>query len=323
MMRTEWIEVPFEVQKPHHGLRLDSYLAARLHRYSRNQVQRLIAAGRVFFRQPRLPGPRDVKCSTRVASGQTVFIRYPRHEELPCPHLELPVLYEDEALLAVNKPAPLLCHPTDKIQNNTVTAILKRQYPNERLRPAHRLDRETSGIMVLAKDAATARALAEAFLARRIEKEYLALVFGRVSWRRLSVNAPLGREGREIKVRQTVGTGAASLTEFERVAVGREVSLIRARPKTGRLHQIRVHLAHLGHPVLGDKLYTGQGELYLKAVRKTLTADDIAKLGASRQMLHAHRLCLTHPATQRKLQLTAPLPEDFEKLLAEAGITWP
>lgn len=109
-----WVEVPFPVQKPHDGERLDSYLAARLHRYSRSQVQRLIAAGRVFR-----PG-RMVKPAARVASGETVLIRYPRHEELPCLHAELPVIYEDDLLLAINKPAPLLCHPTDRIQNNTV-----------------------------------------------------------------------------------------------------------------------------------------------------------------------------------------------------------
>jgi len=312
-----WVEVPFEVQKPHDGLRLDSYLAARLHRYSRSQVQRLIDAGRVFLRG------RPVKPATRVASGETVLIRYPHHQELPCLHAELPVLYEDEALLAVNKPAPLLCHPTDKIQNNTVTSILKLQFPDLRLHLAHRLDRETSGVLLLAKDPRTARRLAAHFIGRLVKKEYLALVSGEVSWRRRTVDAPLGKENLEIKVRQAVGAGAEARTEFERLACGAGVSLVQARPWTGRLHQIRVHLAHLGHPVLGDKLYTGKGELYLKAVRKTLDEADLAKLGARRQMLHAHRLRLPHPETGQELSLTAPLPEDFSRLLQGAGIAWP
>jgi len=317
-----WVEVPFAVQKDHDGLRLDSYLAARLHRYSRNQVQRLIAAGRVFR-----PG-RTVKPAARVASGETVLIRYPRHEELPCPHLELPVVFEDEQLLVVNKPAPLLCHPTDRVQNNTATSILKRQFPGQRLHLAHRLDRETSGALLLAKDPKTARALAGHFVNRRVRKEYLALVSGRVAWRRMSVDAPLGREDLEIKVRQTVRAGSASagaqaLTEFSRLFSREKVSLLQARPRTGRLHQIRVHLAHLGHPVLGDKLYTGRGELYMKAVRKTLTDRDMEQLGAPRQMLHAHSLRLPHPVTGRELCVTAPLPEDFRSILSEARIPWP
>ncbi|HAM34812.1 MAG TPA: RluA family pseudouridine synthase [Elusimicrobia bacterium] len=312
-----WVEVPFDVQKDHDGLRVDSYLASRLHRYSRNQVQRLIASGRVSLRG------RLVKAATRVASGETVLIRYPRHQELPCPHTELPAVYEDECLLIINKPAPLLCHPTDRVQNNTVTSILKRQFPGLKLHLAHRLDRETSGALLLAKDPRSAQRLAGHFFSRRVKKEYLALVFGRISWRRKIVDAPLGRENLEIKVRQKVGTGAAATTEFERLASGASVSLVRALPRTGRLHQIRVHLAHLGHPVLGDKLYTGKGELYMKAVRKTLTAQDLEKLGAQRQMLHAHRLSLPHPGSGHELSVTAPPPEDFCRVLENAGLTWP
>jgi 23S rRNA pseudouridine1911/1915/1917 synthase len=332
-----WVEVPFEVQKPHDGLRLDSYLASRLHRYSRSQVQRLIEDGRVHLRG------RPVKPATRVACGETVLIRYPCHEELPCLHAELPVIYEDVFLLAVNKPAPLLCHPTDKIQNNTVTSVLKRQFPGQRLHLAHRLDRETSGVLLLAKDPGTARQLAQHFISRQVKKEYLALVFGDIAWRSRTVDAPLGKENLEIKVRQAVcaaaiprgapsgaatgaralGDGAEARTEFERLACGAGLSLVRARPLTGRLHQIRVHLAHLGHPVLGDKLYMGKGELYLKAVRKTLDEDDWAKLGAPRQMLHAHRLRLPHPKTGREISMTAPWPEDFSRLLRGSGITWP
>ncbi len=312
-----WVEVPFEVQKPQEGFRVDSYLASRLHRYSRSQVQQLIADGRVFLRG------RPAKPSRRVASGESVLIRYPHHPELPCPCAELPILHEDDFLLVVDKPAPLLCHPTDRIRNNTVTSILKRQFEGRSLHLAHRLDRETSGALLLAKDPDTARALAAHFICRRVRKEYLALVFGPVSWRRMTVDAPIGRENREIKVRQCVGRGAAAVTEFECLSSSAAVSLLRAMPRTGRLHQIRAHLAHLGHPVLGDKLYTGQGELYMKAVRKTLRAQDLETLGAPRQMLHAHRLTLPHPATSRELCATAPIPEDFRRVLEAAGLPQP
>ncbi|MDD5657919.1 MAG: RluA family pseudouridine synthase [Elusimicrobia bacterium] len=311
-----WVEVPFAVQKPLDGLRADRFLAARLHRYSRSQVQRLIAAGRVS-----LDG-RPVKAATRLAAGRTVLIRYPRHEELPCPHEELPILHEDERLLVVDKPAPLLCHPTDRVHNNTATSILKRQFPGRRLHLVHRLDRETSGALLLAKDAAAARFLAGCFTARRVRKEYLALAWGRPAWRREVVDVPLGRELGEIKVRQRSGTGVCAVTEFELLAAGAGLCLVLARPKTGRLHQIRVHLAHLGHPVLGDKLYTGSGELYLKAVRKTLTEADLQRLGASRQMLHARRLVFPHPDGGREFSVACPPPADFRAALSEAGIPW-
>jgi 23S rRNA pseudouridine1911/1915/1917 synthase len=304
------------VQKEQDGLRLDSYLAARLHRYSRNQVQNLIAAGRVHL------AGRPVKSASRVAAGETVLIRYPRHEELPCPHVELPVLHEDEFLLAVDKPAQLLVHPTDRIQNNTVTSILKRQFPDQRLCLLHRLDRETSGVLLLAKGQKMARKLAAHFTQRRVHKEYLALVFGRVAWRSTTVDAPIGSENLEIKVRQQVGSGASARTDFECLANRDGLSLVRARPWTGRLHQIRAHLAHLGHPVLGDKLYIGKGELYMKAVRKTLTDADIERLGADRQMLHAHTLRLPDPSGDGELCVTSPLPEDFQAALRAAGIPW-
>lgn len=304
-----WVEVPFEVQKPQDGQRVDAFLAARLHKYSRVEVQRVVAEGRVFVRG------RAAKASTRVADGDVVVVRYPRREEPPASIETLEVLLEDEWLLAVNKPAGVLSHPTDKIVANTVTSVLKAMRPGMVPRLAHRLDRETSGVLLLAKDAETSRLLADAFVERRIEKEYVAVVLGRVDWETKTVDAPIGREDAEIKVRQTVGDdGSAAVTEFTRLAVRDDISLVAARPKTGRLHQIRVHLAHLGHPVAGDKLYIGQGEAYLKAVRGELTQADKDALGADRQLLHARRLSLVHPRTGAGLVLEAPAPADIRVL---------
>lgn len=303
-----WVEVPFEVQKPQDGQRVDAFLAARLHRYSRSEVQRVVAEGRVFVRG------KAAKASTRVADGETVIVRYPKRDEPPAKVDRLDVLYEDEWLLAVDKPAGVLSHPTDKVVANTVTSVLKTQRPGMVPRLAHRLDRETSGVLLLAKDVETSRALAEAFLSRRVEKEYLAVVLGRVAWRTKTVDEPIGREDAEIKVRQAVGEGSSAVTDFTLVEARDDLSLVSARPRTGRLHQIRVHLAHLGHPVAGDKLYIGAGEAYMKAVKRELTAEDVAALGADRQLLHARRLTLTHPGTKKKLVIEAPLPADFRAL---------
>ncbi|MBI4375164.1 MAG: RluA family pseudouridine synthase [Elusimicrobia bacterium] len=305
-----WIEVPFEVQKPQDGRRVDSYLTHRLKGYSRAEVQRLIQAGRVL-----LEG-RAVKPSTRVGAGHIVLIRYPRREEPPAKHEFLPVLYEDEHMIAVNKPGDILAHPTDRVLLNSATSILKNQFPGAKLHLVHRLDRETSGVLLLAKNPRSARALNSQFVSRQIAKQYLALVRGRVSWRHKEVDAPVGREGLAIKVRQTIGVGQPASTEFECLKSSAALSLILARPKTGRLHQIRVHLAHLGHPILGDKLYIGTGESYMKAVRRKLTPEDLEALGARRQMLHAWRLSLNHPHSGAPLEITAPEPEDF-RLVAE------
>ncbi|HEX4047624.1 MAG TPA: RluA family pseudouridine synthase [Elusimicrobiota bacterium] len=300
----EWIEVPFRALKEHAGLRLDAFLVARLHRYSRANVQKLIDDGRVSV------AGRSVKASRRVAERETVLIRYPRAAEPPVPHEVMPVLYQDDSLVVIDKPGGTLSHPTDKILHNTVTAILARQL-GRKVFLAHRLDRETSGAQVLALDADAARSLYEQFLGRTVRKEYLAVVFGDVAWKRKLLDAPLGPEGGEIRVRQAVGAGQPAVTEFTRLATDGKLSLVSGRPKTGRLHQLRAHLAHLGHPVVGDKLYVGSGEAYMKAVRGELGRADLDALGADRQLLHAWKLSFDHPVTGRRLELEAPVPADF------------
>lgn len=313
-MTGAFVEVPFRVQLEHGGLRVDAFLAQRLRGYSRAEVQRLIGAGRVLLRG------RPAKASQRVAKDETVLIRYPSLNEPPPLHDALRVVYEDEELLAVLKPGGVLSHPTDRVLRNTVTAILAAQFPGQRLRLGHRLDRETSGVLLLSKTPEAAASLVDQFTRRRVSKEYLALVLGRFPERRTLIEAPVGREDGEIKVRQAVGRGQSAATEFERLDANEKASLLLARPRTGRLHQIRVHLASLGHPVLGDKLYTGKGEAYLKAVRKELTEDDLRALGAPRQMLHAWRIRLFRPRDGKPLEVCAPPPADFLDCLASLGL---
>lgn len=302
----EWVEVPFRPLKEQTGMRLDAFLAARLHKYSRAKVQEIIGEGRVFLRG------KPAKPSARVGDGELVLIRYPRAEEPPVPHETMPVLYRDERIVVIDKPGGTLSHPTDKIQRNTVTHLLSRQL-GCKVFLAHRLDRETSGVMLLALDSSAARRIYEQFLAREIRKEYLAVVLGRVAWTKKTVNAPIGAEGGEIKVRRAVGVagGDPAVTDFERLACDGRYSLVSAKPRTGRLHQIRAHLAFLGHPLAGDKLYQGEGEVYMKAVRKELAPADLAALGAERQLLHAWRLSFKHPDDDRPLVFEAPVPADF------------
>ena len=302
--REDWVEVPFRVLKEHAGLRLDAFLVERLRKHSRAGVQKMIADGRVSV------GGRGAKASRRIVEGQTALIRYPRAAEPPPPHEAMPILHQDDSVVVIDKPAGTLSHPTDKILRNTVTAILSRQF-GRRVFLAHRLDRETSGALVLALDADAARSLHGQFLGRTVRKEYLAVVFGAVRWKKKTLDAPLGPEGGEIRARQAVGEGRPAVTKFARLATDGKISLVSGKPKTGRLHQIRAHLAHLGHPVVGDKLYAGAGEAYLKAVRRELGREDRAALGAERQLLHAWRISFAHPRTGERLRVEAPVPADF------------
>ncbi|MBI4060498.1 MAG: RluA family pseudouridine synthase [Elusimicrobia bacterium] len=303
----DWIEVPFRVPKEHAGRRLDAFLAARLGKtYSRVAVQKLIDDGLVSR------SGRTVKAAARVGAGETVLIRYPRAEEPPVPHETMPILYRDGRIAVIAKPGGTLSHPTDKVLRNTVTNLLSKQL-GQKVYLAHRLDRETSGAMVLALDADAARSLYEQFVARSVRKEYLAVVFGAVAWERREVDAPLGAEGKAIRVRRAVGgeNGQSAITEFRRLATNGRLSLLSATPRTGRLHQIRAHLAHVGHPLVGDKLYCGDGGAYLKAVRKEVSRADLDALGADRQLLHSWRLSLRHPGDGRPLSFEAPVPGDF------------
>lgn len=314
-MRTvngEWVEVPFRALKEHGGMRLDSFLVARLHKYSRARVQKLIDEGRV------LRGGRGAKAAARIAEGESVVIRYPRTEEPPVPHEVMPILYQDDSVIVIDKPGGTLSHPTDKILHNAVTTILSRQI-GRKVFLAHRLDRETSGALILALDAASARSIFDQFVAHAVKKEYLAVVFGDVSWKTKLVDAPLGPEGGEIKVRQAVGSGQPAVTQFSWLAGDGRLSLLAARPRTGRLHQIRAHLSFIGHPVVGDKLYVGAGEAYLKAVRRELGRQDLDELGADRQLLHAWKISFRHPKTGRPLDVTAPVPADFPLRPAESA----
>jgi 23S rRNA pseudouridine1911/1915/1917 synthase len=308
MMDAPFIEIPIPVMPEHSGKRLDVYLAVRLHKHSRAKVQSLISEGRVFLRGKR------AKASAKVFAGERVLIRYPARVDPPSRHARLEVLYEDEVLLAVNKPGDVLSHPTDKTAHNSVTAILAKQFPGGRRHLAHRLDRETSGVLLLAKDPGTAARLQELFAGRRVSKEYWAICAGKAGFKRKRV---------EIRVRQRVlpkGQGQPAVTLLEVLAASETASWLRARPRTGRLHQIRAHCAWIGLPILGDKLYMGNGEAYLKAWRKELGAEDLEAVGAGRQMLHARRLTIPHPKTNRRLAIEAPAPPDFEACLKAKGL---
>lgn len=311
----EWVWVPFQVELRHAGLRIDRFLAERLHAQSRTRVQRILEEARV------LRNGRAVRSSAKVRSGEIIEVAYPRKHEAPLAEgTALPVLFEDDDFLIINKPAGLLSHPTHKTVLHTVTGILKATRND--LRSAHllhRLDRDTSGVIALAKNAEAARGWTRSMERREIHKEYIAIVQSVPEPRQGMIDRPIGREGGAIQVRQSIdsGVGAVAVTDYEveHMSPDQRWSVVRCRPRTGRLHQIRVHMASIGHPLLGDPLYHGDGQLYMRRMRGQATADELASLGFPRVALHAAELRFEHPRTHRAMRVAAPLPEDMARFI--------
>lgn len=240
------------------------------------------------------------------------------------------VLHDDAHMLAVAKSGNLPVHAGGKFIRNTLIARLREDFPEsgDELRPAHRLDRETSGVVVLARSRKAAAAFERQFHGRRVEKRYLAVVRG-VAPEELTVDAPIARrEPAEAPYFRTAATGEGkeSLTRFRLLRTGRAaapphgaISLVEAFPESGRTNQIRVHLAHAGFPILGDKMY-GVPEAMAKEFARGGPTDEIdAAAGAARHLLHCAELVLAHPATREPLRLEAAVPPDFEEVWLEEG----
>jgi 23S rRNA pseudouridine1911/1915/1917 synthase len=314
-----WVWVPFEVDKKYDGYRIDRFLAQRLAGYSRHRVQGILAEARVFKED------RPAKANTKVHTGEKIQIAYLRRPEAPLDaESSIPVLFEDADLLIVNKPGDLLSHPTDKIVSHTVLGILRHCRSDlPKLHLLHRLDRETSGVIALAKNSNAAKVWTRHMETHRIHKEYIAVVRGSVLPREGIIDFPIGRQGGDIRVRQWVNVPAAvqAITKYCTITNFRgqsPISVVRVFPETGRLHQIRVHFAAVGHPLLGDPLYTGDGEIYKKMIVGKATLADRATLGFHRVALHAVALAFPHPVTQKNLRIEALLPADMESLISES-----
>ena len=297
------------------GERLDKWLAGQLPGRSRAELQRWIAAGQVTL------AGRALKASYRVGEGAAIDVVVPPPEAYAVEPEDIPldVLYEDGDLLVINKPAGMVVHPAAGNWHGTlVNAVLHHSPDLEGVggvhRPGivHRLDKDTSGVIVVAKNDTTHRNLQAQFKAREVEKEYLALVYGGMSPERGEINAAIGRAiGRDPWERKRMGVMAASqgrpaTTRYETLATyrmpstGERLSLLACHPLTGRTHQIRVHLAHVNHPIVGDEVYGPRRKL---------------PFACARQFLHAHRLRFRLPASGEFVQFSAPLPPDLRAVL--------
>jgi 23S rRNA pseudouridine1911/1915/1917 synthase len=283
--------------------RLDAVVAAYLG-IARADVQRAIVVGAVTV--DGRPRPK----SFRLNGGERVEVDTAGSTELPAEEPPLEIAWRDEHLAVIRKPAGLPTHPTENRRGGTVVnRLLGMGVPlaaaGGRLRPGivHRLDAGTSGLLVIACDEETHAALAAMFKRHEADRRYLALVRGAVPNERFEVDAPLGRAGARIRVDATGGRTAATAFEV-RERLGR-ATLLEAKPRTGRTHQIRVHLSAVGHPILGDRRYGGGGE-------------DARALGLDRPFLHASRLAFDHPVTGERIDLEDPLPDDLVRALERA-----
>jgi 23S rRNA pseudouridine1911/1915/1917 synthase len=296
------------------GQRLDAWLARRLPALSRSRLQALIASGHVSL------DAAPARPATRVRAGQSARVSLPAAEPAePLPeHIPLRVVHEDAALLVVDKPAGLVVHPGSGAASGTlVNALLARLHDLSGiggvLRPGivHRLDRGTSGLLVVAKDDATHRALMRQFAGRTVDKEYLALVHGVPSRASGEITAAIGRDPANRKRMSTrARRGRDARSSFVVAERFDGAALLRVRIHTGRTHQIRVHLASIGHPVAGDSTYGGTRT---PSSRRAAAREALASL--ERPALHAARLAFEHPASGKRCAFEAPLPADLERVL--------
>ncbi len=290
--------------------RLDRYLSEHL-QLSRSQVAALIEAGRVLVNE------REPKKSYVPEAGDRIVVQVPPPEPLEALAEEIPVdvLFEDEALLVVNKPAGMVVHPAPGHSSGTlINALLHRAGRLSSIggssRPGvvHRLDKDTSGLIIVARDETAHRRLADALARRKVFRRYLAACWGHLRKDTLVIDAELGRHRGDRKRMAVVPGARPALTEVERLERWRAADFLRVRLQTGRTHQIRVHLRHIGHPLVGDRQYAEGWERGLASGNRW--ARDLAAR-VPRQFLHAAELRFQHPLTARALEFEAPLPADL------------
>lgn len=292
----------FTVEQKYDGERLDKVVVALVSHLTRTAVQRLIKGGAVTV------NGRAAKPGYRVQAGETVSVRIPpQPPTLVLPEaMSLDIVYEDEALLVVNKPAGLVVHPAPGHSGGTLVNGLLAYCPQvaavggpERAGIVHRLDKDTSGLIVVAKDEATHAALQRQFKRRGVSKTYLALVEGQVQPPEGIIEAPIGRDRVRRKRMMVTPSGRQARTAYRVLEYFADHTLLEVQPVTGRTHQIRVHLAWLGYPVVGDDVYGYRRQRLLQG----------------RHFLHAARLRFTHPLTGEEMALEAPLPPELADVL--------
>jgi 23S rRNA pseudouridine1911/1915/1917 synthase len=310
----------FVVPESADGIRIDLFLSQCCDGYSRTQIRQAVQQQRAEV------DGRIVRPSLRLQTGQRIRFRLPppKVDDTVPENIPLDILYEDDGLVVVNKPAGMVVHPARGHWSGTLTSALAFRFQSLSdvggpTRPGivHRLDRDTSGVIVIAKTNAVHVHLGEQFHDRIVQKEYFAISAGRIDRDRDVIEAPIGRhpyQRDKMAIRDGHVTSRTASTFYEVIARHGRFTQVRLRPKTGRTHQIRVHLAHLGCPVLCDRLYAGHAGVTESVLRgQSRLAEQHPIL--HRQALHARSLTLVNPQTGREMTFEAPLPADLQAVV--------
>lgn len=325
----EWLAVPLTVDAGFDGYRLDRFLKARIARLSRNRIQAIIERGQILDGD----GEPMRRAAARVRGGQPLVLLRPMPTEPPVT-LEYAELYRDESLLVLDKPAGLPVHPSARYFKHTLTALMRERLgEGHGWELAHRLDRETSGVLLLGRQRVDRRRraspasggiLQRSFQTRAVTKEYLAICRGTLRAEQ-HIDAPLALDphslvGVKMGAVSISSGGLPAVTDVEPLAesehLGQPITLVRCRPQTGRQHQIRIHLEIAGYPLLGDKLYGVDEQLFIDmADGRRSMAEVAAEVGLGRQALHAHRIWFPHPGHGGEVSFRAPWPAELEAVV--------
>jgi 23S rRNA pseudouridine1911/1915/1917 synthase len=319
--------VRLKIRRKLPGRRLDKYLHGRFRRLSRTTIQRLIRQGAITV------NGRPTKCSYEMETGDIVDLLIPPPEpyEVIAEDIPLDIIYEDDWLLAINKQPGIICHPARSTQTGTIANALAHycralSHGDDPFRPGivHRLDKNTTGVMVIAKTDEAHWRLALQFERRTTQKVYLGLVHGVVDRDEDVINVPIGQHptvhdryiatglAERLGGRFERGLAKEAITHYRVLERFPGFTLLELSPKTGRTHQLRVHMSHIGHAMVGDPFYGGR---HISLRDLTGRPDDSSEPFFRRQALHAHALTIVHPATNQPLTITAPLPADMTNLL--------
>jgi len=296
-------EKKIKVEKKDQGKRIDKYLAAEFDDLSRAFIQKLIAEGKITV------NGNLVDKSYRIDVGELLkIIVEAKESEIKAVEMELDIVYEDQDIIVINKNADRVVHPAPGHYNDTIVNAMLAHVDNlsaingvKRPGIVHRLDKDTSGLLIVAKNDKSHKNLAQQFKKRSVEKYYYALIEGNLVYEKGKIDAPIGRDPnnrKKMAVRKHHSKNAVS--RFKIIEEFKNHTLVEVKIETGRTHQIRVHFSYLDYPVVGDKKYGSKDEL-----------------GAKRQLLHAKRLIITHPRTGEKMDFEAELKSDFKAILAE------
>jgi 23S rRNA pseudouridine1911/1915/1917 synthase len=310
----------FVVPESATGQRIDLFLTGACDGFSRSQIRKAVQED-----QAEVDG-RRVRPSFRIKAGQAIRFQLPDEfsDEVIPENIPLDLLYEDDGFVVVNKPAGMVVHPARGNWKGTLTSALAYRFQSLSdvggpTRPGivHRLDRDTSGVIVVAKTNAVHMALAQQWHDREVEKEYVAIVVGRIDRDRDLIDASIGRhpyQRDKMAIRENHATTKPASTFYEVIERLGRFTVVRARPKTGRTHQIRVHLAHVGTPVLCDRLYAGHAVATESWLQGRGAIDGSPEV-LNRQALHARRLTIRHPQSGQEMTFEAPIPVDIGRTI--------